>query len=153
MVTIKKCDLLKSDAKFLCHQVNCRGRMGAGVAQAIAEKYPNVRYSYYELCKCFLPDQLLGKYQAVLVTGGRFVVNIFGQLDYVTNFGKNQKFVYTNYAALKKAFQDVRALFGDGGKIAFPYKFGCGLAGGDCGTVEGLIVDCLGDFDVELCMF
>jgi hypothetical protein len=49
------------------------------------------------------------------------------------------------------AFEDMR-LWAYDGKIAFPYGFGCDLANGDWTTVEKLIVDHLGDFDVTICL-
>ena len=35
-----KGDLLSSDVKIRCHQVNCRGVMGAGLALQVKQKYP-----------------------------------------------------------------------------------------------------------------
>ena len=49
MVTIKKQDLLNSDSKYIVQQVNCQGVMGAGLAKAIADKWPVV-YDV-EICK------------------------------------------------------------------------------------------------------
>lgn len=35
----------------IAHQVNCRGKMGSGVALAIKQKYPEVYQKYSEACK------------------------------------------------------------------------------------------------------
>ena len=39
-------DLLNTQAKYICHQVNCKGRMGSGVAKQIRAKYPEVYTAY-----------------------------------------------------------------------------------------------------------
>ena len=57
-------DLFETTAKYICHQVNCKGKMGSGVAKQIRERYPEV-YSAYRLeCNLFdeqgLPKSLLG---------------------------------------------------------------------------------------------
>ena len=148
MVTIKKCDLLKSDADFICHQVNCMGVMGSGIAKSIALEWPEVKSSYVRLCKLLRPEELLGRHQRVEVPSGQTIVNIFGQL----NFGRDPNVVYTDYDALKKAFSDLRSFLRESDKVAFPYKFGCGLAHGDWAKVESMIVQHFVDFDVEICM-
>lgn len=43
-------DLFSTKAKYICHQVNCQGKMGSGVARQIREKYPTV-YQWYKV-KC-----------------------------------------------------------------------------------------------------
>ena len=42
--------LLEADADIICHQVNCQGAMGAGVAKQIADKWPNVKKEYVKFC-------------------------------------------------------------------------------------------------------
>lgn len=145
MVKILKCDLLESDAKYICHQVNCKGVMGSGVAKAIADKWPIVKEHYVELCKGFSESELIGTTQVREVAPNKYVINIFGQTDY----GRTQK-LYTSYDALASAFEEMRTYVN--GSIAFPYRFGCGLANGDWATVDQLIVNHLGDFDVRICL-
>ena len=146
MVTIKKCDLLKSDADFICHQVNCMGVMGSGIAKSIALEWPEVKSSYVRLCKLLRPEELLGRHQRVEVPSGQTIVNIFGQLNY-GNDGR----VYTDYYALRKAFGCINNIF-RGETIAMPWKIGCGLGGCDWATVESLIVKSLGNCNVKLYM-
>ena len=69
------------------------------------------------------------------------VVNIFGQ----DNFGRNK--VYTDYKALENGFdkfiKDYRNSLNIMPEvqipIAIPYKIGCGLAGGDWGSVSTIL--------------
>ena len=39
-------DITKSNADYICHQVNCQGVMGSGVAKAIRDKWPQVYEEY-----------------------------------------------------------------------------------------------------------
>ena len=41
-IVFKNGDMFSSAADVLCHQVNCMGRMGSGIAKTVREKFPNV---------------------------------------------------------------------------------------------------------------
>ena len=147
MVQICVGDIVTSDAAVICHQVNCRGAMGAGVAKAICKKWPEVKRNYIKLCgEMVNPADYLGAIQIVKIRPGFAVVNIFGQLNY-GNDGR----VYTDYYALRKAFGCINNIF-RGETIAMPWKIGCGLGGCDWATVESLIVKSLGNCNVKLYM-
>ena len=47
MITYVKGNLLESDCNYICHQVNCQGRMGSGIAGQIREKWPIVYEMYH----------------------------------------------------------------------------------------------------------
>ena len=71
---------------------------------------------------------------------------MFAQDDY----GYNGK-CYTNYAAFQECLQSLKRQVPNGVTIAMPYKIGCGLGGGDWGTVMQLILDELSPYyTVEL---
>lgn len=38
------------DLVVVCHQVNCMGVMGAGLAKQVRNRYPGVYRAYKELC-------------------------------------------------------------------------------------------------------
>ena len=137
-------DLLSSDANAICHQVNCRCVMGAGVAAAIIEKWPIVKERYRKAFEN-LKDRhsLLGKIQTVKIGQNRYVVNVFGQDDY------GHDGVYTDYSALNRAFKQLNKRFA-GQTVAFPYGFGCGLGGGDWTDIERMMVILLPDCDVKI---
>ena len=42
MITYKNGDLLESNCNFICHQVNCQGVMGSGIAKQIRNLFPFV---------------------------------------------------------------------------------------------------------------
>lgn len=137
-------DLLSSDASAICHQVNCRCVMGAGIAAVISEKWPIVKERYKKAFEN-LKDRhsLLGKIQTVKIGQNRYVVNIFGQDDY------GHDGVYTDYSALNRAFKQLNKRFA-GQTVAFPYGFGCGLGGGDWTDIERMMVILLPDCDVKI---
>ncbi len=47
MIKIVNGSILQSKVPYICHQVNCMGAMGTGVAKQIKALYPSV----YEECK------------------------------------------------------------------------------------------------------
>lgn len=135
MIEFVKDDLLNAKEDFICHQVNCKGVMGAGVAKQISDKYPQVKYQYQERCRLFKPDEkyeLLGKVQTVKINDRQYVLNIFGQF----NYGRDKNHTYTSYPALMKAMKTIRL---PGKTYAFPNHFACGLAGGNWDTVLAII--------------
>jgi O-acetyl-ADP-ribose deacetylase (regulator of RNase III) len=158
MLVHKKCDLFESGADILCHQVNCQGVMGSGVAEQVKERYPKVFEEYVDWCKEQKPEELLGKVQHIVLkmpwednpNGEPLgVLNIFGQLDY--GYGKQ----HTDYKALKHAFTIINTYCREfcpySPVLAFPYKFGCARGGGDWDTVYALMEECLTDVMVFIC--
>lgn len=146
MIKIVTSDILNSTEDCICHQVNCRGVMGAGVAKAISDKWPLVKAMYAWYCKQQTnPNDLLGKIQTINVSKNQSVINIFGQLDY----GRDKNKRYTDYAALTKAFDAIRGKF-KSKSLAFPYGFGCGLANGEWSIVNQMIETYFSDFDVVI---
>lgn len=151
MIKHIKCDIFKSGAAVICHQVNCQGVMGSGVAKQIREKYPVVFNGYKTLCNQRSPENLLGEAQFVEINDDTLlgVFNIFGQFAYGYD-GKR----YTNYNALRTALATVcdfmNAYFDPATTIAFPYKFGCYRGGGDWNVVYKMIEDVFGDSDCDV---
>lgn len=147
MIEVIKGDLLLADTKAICQQVNCQGVMGAGLAKEIADRYPNVKRHYLEFCAAADdPAKLLGEVHAVLRDPAPFdVLNIFGQLSY----GRQRGVTYTDYDALERAFFEVNRMYA-GMSVAFPWRFGCGLAGGDWTVVMNLILACMQDCRVKV---
>ena len=138
MVKIVHGDLLKSDAEYICHQVNCQGVMGSGVAKQIKKEWPAVFNSYQALCNAKAADRssLIGTVQTVKVNETKAVCNIFGQI----NYGRDGQ-CYTDILALKRAFEEIAANASICVRIAMPYRIGCGLGGGDWGVVMDMLAD------------
>ena len=123
---------------IICHQVNCKGVMGAGLAKQIRTRFPEVYYHYKESCDSGGSSRL-GEVQLVscLAGAGYLVANIFGQDGY----GRDK--CYTDYEALRRAFRWLSSM--TGWTIRIPYNFGCGLGGGDWATVLNIIQTELAD--------
>lgn len=131
-----KVNILNAFKGIICHQVNCRGAMGAGLAKLVAQKYPKVYEEYKQLCNSSKPQQLLGTIQICKVNEDLYVCNIFGQDRYGTF--KQQ----TNYNALKTAIDKLIKVANEQYpdlQIYIPKGMGCKLGGGDWNVVRKLI--------------
>ena len=147
MITYKTGDLLDSGCDIICHQVNCKGVMGSGIALQIRQKYPNV-FTSYERRANATPDSnwLLGTVDFV-PTDDFIVANLFAQDAFYPRSVR-----HTNYVALKNCLLSVKnfalafkntKLFNSSDicRIGIPYKIGCGLGGGDWEIVKSIIED------------
>ena len=70
---------------IICQQVNCKGVMGAGLAKAIADKFPIVYEKYKQCFEKMSPEELFGKTALVKITPDLYVANIFSQFNYGTH--------------------------------------------------------------------
>lgn len=123
---------------IVCHQVNCQGVMGAGLAKQIRTRFPQVFDQYVKACfNATQASDLLGRVQIVPVIkeAGYSIANIFGQ----NRYGRNG--CYTDYDALRKAFREIGRC--EGAVIRIPFKMGCGLGGGHWPTVLQIIRETL----------
>lgn len=129
-------DVFLQDADIVCHQVNCRGVMGAGIAKTVREKIsPKDFEAYREACRQ-KGAKLLGSVQFCR-TPDCLIANCFAQDGY----GRNG--LYTDYKALTRCMGAVRDMAlgpevtprDSLPVIAVPKYIGCGLAGGDWGIV------------------
>lgn len=130
-------DILESGSEIICHQVNCQGVMGSGLALQIREKYPIVFSKYKELCDAEENKKdLLGRVQLVTVDKNTVIANCFGQFT----FGRDENVTYTSYEALKECFEFLGKLSGGCGySLAIPFNIGCGLGNGDWEVVLEII--------------
>ena len=119
---------------FLTHQTNCLGVMGAGVALALANRYPEILPLYQNYCKKPVKE-IAGTTPFISTyTYGINVINLFGQV--LTGDGRQTN--YENvYTALEKFFSylpDYPEYI-----IAFPKNMSSGLAGGDWNIIYTMI--------------
>lgn len=126
----------------VCHQVNCHGVMGAGLAAQIRRMFPEVYDDYRSECeKNVKPSDLLGKVLFFSVNDNGFdynIASIFGQ----DRYGRNGCF--TDYNALRRAMEPIRVMATPFPAyplttVRIPYKMGCGLGGGDWPVVLSII--------------
>jgi O-acetyl-ADP-ribose deacetylase (regulator of RNase III) len=152
MIKEVKGNILEAPEDVICHQVNCMGVMGGGLALQIKNKYPEVYPAYKAYCKGCKdsnPKNLLGEVQTVPVYDGKIIANLFGQFDY----GRDK--LYTDYEALKESLEGILniATLYSSDSIALPYKLGCGLAGGDWNIVYNIIEEVFDNYDVTIYNF
>lgn len=156
MIKIVKGDLLDVEHGIICHQVNCRGVMGSGVADQIKKKYPKAYEKYKQLCDEHninedLRHTLLGCINGVFIKGNTskdelYVVNMFGQNNY-GNDGKQ----YTKTEKLFECFKAVRKVAeGINLPVHMPYMIGCYRGGADWKEVENLLLIAFEGYEVTL---
>ena len=122
MKIILRGDITDIESGIIVHQVNLRGSMGAGIALAIANKYPTVKSRYLSWYK----QAKLGDVQFVEIDEKLIICNLAGQLDY----GPNK--VQTDYEAYEKAIPTIKKYSTERRlKVYIPYLIGAGLAAGD----------------------
>lgn len=133
MKEIRK-SLLDIKSGIICHQVNCKGVMESGISKKIKEKYNKV---YQEYLNDHINNNLkLGYVNIIKINDYLYVANLCGQNEY------RRKKVNTNYTSLKICFYILKEY---DKQIYFPYKMGCGLAGGKWSIVKNLIQNVLPD--------
>ena len=139
MIEYRKGNLLDVKEGVIAHGVNCQGVMGAGVALAIKNAYPNVYDHYYSKCRADMQYddcEILGDVQFVTVTEKPLLVitNCFTQ----ESCGQDKRHV--NYEAVAKCFWilNSRVKLYTYGPLYIP-KIGAGLAGGDWKVISAII--------------
>lgn len=146
MVTHVKGDLLTSDCDYICHQVNCQGRMGSGIAKQIRNRFPEVYEKYINRYEDTVwrgrgTEVMLGSIDIVrLRESNRYVINMYSQADY--GYDRNR---YTSYDAFAMALEEIKLEVPAGYSIGFPKNIGCGLGGGDWRIISILIESILGN--------
>ena len=162
-------DLLESDCDYICHQVNCQGKMNSGIAKSIREKWPVVYQNYiakYEASqKIWLnlyggyedapgPDEmLLGDIQLVGLWDNYYatdfhqsVINMFAQQQ----FGYDGR-RYTSYDAFWSCLGKIKDIVPTGKKIGFPGHIGCVRGGANWDVIYEMINQVLAkDYEVYI---
>lgn len=146
-------NLLDAKADFICHQVNCQGKMGSGVAKAIRERYDNVYTYYHTECNRHMnKSELLGKLQIVPLISEievmyeketpvkpYYCINMFAQDTY--GYDGRQ---YTSLEAFKTCLEKINNHC-KGYTVAFPWMIGCVRGGADWNVILPMILETLTD--------
>lgn len=147
-------NLFDSDADIICHQVNCQGKMGSGVALEVKKRYPHVYEDYrlhYNKFGLKLGTVILVD---IREDESQCIANLCAQENY--GYDNNK---YTDYNSLRKCFESLITDIEDdqfdktptkGRTIAFPYKMSCDRGGGDWDIVSKMIEDTFEDYNVEI---
>jgi O-acetyl-ADP-ribose deacetylase (regulator of RNase III) len=128
-------DILNEKTGLIVHGVNCRAKMGAGIAQQIRKRYPQVYDDYMEYCiKHTYPQAMLGTVVFTPITDKLVIASAFTQLNYGT-YG----FKYVSYDAVDQCFSTINR-YALEHKLIIKYpKIGVGLGGGYWGIVSTII--------------
>jgi O-acetyl-ADP-ribose deacetylase (regulator of RNase III) len=142
---IIKGNILDMPNGLICHQVNCQGVMGAGLAYQIKKEYPNkVFQEYLRFCNENNYD-VMGQTQIIEVGTEHYIANLFGQYSY----GRGEQ---TNYNMLKQSLERA-ALFSVEENVTYvyiPYRMGAGLAGGNWDKIVDIVLDVEEEFNIEI---
>lgn len=128
-------DILLVERGIICHQVNCLGIMGGGIALEIRNKYPEL-YSEYRK-NCVDNTGLLGSVSVYTINENLKIANIFGQQN--IGIGKG---IRTDYDAVDKSLIELKKIINEDKTnlpIYFPKYMGCGLGGGNWSIYKEII--------------
>lgn len=124
-------DILSVTEGIILHGCNMQGKMGAGLAKQIADKYPKVLEKY----KKALPYSRLGSVIYVSINPNLIIANALIQ----DRYGRDPNITYCDYKAIEQAFKlaSQRALFAN---MPLHYsKIGAGFANGDWKIISEII--------------
>jgi len=143
LIIYEKGNLLEHSCKVRCHQVNCQGVKGGGIAKQVKELYPETMPEYIAKCKEH-GNGMMGEVIFTECHDGTVIADMFGQDAH------GQGRLQTDYEALEKCLQTVKEYASERNlSVGFPHLLGCGLAGGDWDIVSGLIEKHFKDSEVE----
>lgn len=149
MVSFINKDITTITEGIICHQVNCRGVMGAGLAKQIRNKFPK---AYEEYMVQYRNNNLwLGNVIFTIITETPilFIASLCGQDKY------GRQGIFTNYQAVRECLTIV-AKFKESleltslpihtsSPIYIPDHMGCTLGGGDWEEVLQIIHEIIPD--------
>ena len=136
-------DLLEATDTIICHQINCRSRGTAGIAAKIFKKFPWANNYDSPRTPGFFYLRGNGKDQ-------RFVIGIAGQImpglpskdikSLDSKWNREDYFIQA-LSYMKEMIYNWKdnPEFPPLESIAFPYKIGCGLGGGDWSVYSTLL--------------
>ena len=130
--------------------------MGSGIAKQIRDKWPQVYNDYcnfidigYDNKHFDWSSNILGHICWTEIDKGKYVVDFFSQDAY---YPRDK--CHTDYYAFEKCCWSLKRMLKrlnmEKCVIGFPYKIGCGLAGGDWSTVSKIIEEELSEYNVEI---
>ena len=138
-------NLLDTPVDYICHQVNCQGRMGSGIARQIRDKWPDVYEAYIRAYHN--SNNTLGDIQLIAHKDRKqVVINLYAQ-EYYGYDGRR----YTSYDAFWACLGEIKKTVPKGSKIGFPERIGCGLGGANWEVIRTMIEQVLAeDFEVYI---
>ncbi len=143
MIEFTKGDMFAMPVDIRVNSVNCKGVMGAGVALAFKERYPEMFKDYQRACR-----------EDTLRPGALHVwKNLTG--EWIINFPTKRDWREpSRYEDILAGLQALRSYLKEQGpvSVALP-ALGCGHGGLDWDRVSSMIEDNLGDLDASIFVF
>ena len=163
-----QCNLLDAPVDYICHQVNCQGRMGSGIAKQIRERWPVVYKNY--MAKIYAVDEFVSKTYGGYENGPNTSEILLGDIQivglwedyYATDFHQSvinmfaQQYYgydgkrYTSYDAFWNCLNLIKQTVPKGSTIGFPDHIGCGLGGANWEVILTMIKEVLNDYNVYI---
>lgn len=150
-----KGNLLDADLDYICHQVNCQGRMGSGIAGKIKEKYPEAYNEYIlwhnkweneasDVYGCYEngpsgDELMLGHILVHALDYNHNIIHMAAQQYYGYDGCR-----YTSYDAFYSCLGEILQNVPKGSSISFPGHIGCGLGGANWNIISTMIDEVLG---------
>lgn len=133
-------NILSEKRGIIVHGVNSRGVMGAGVALAVKQNYPQAFNDYQK--RCYMSSNintLLGEIVTTRVSENLFIVNAFTQI----NYGVYHAWTQDNYNAVKSCFFKVNVIAKHFNLPVFFPMIGSGYGKGDWLQIKEIILNTL----------
>lgn len=148
---ITKCP---SGINVIIHQANTQNIMGAGVALALRNRWPEIYeadsdYHDYMVEKFQIKEvaeeKMLGTFSRVYADNGQYrimVINLYGQK--LRRSEQNSIFPATDYSAVIAGLKSIKIYLDRLAKdqyikVGIPFGMGCGLGGGDWNFYDAII--------------
>lgn len=160
-IQIIKGDLLEADVQYICHQVNCQGKMNSGIAKSIREKWPIAYEEYliwYKSCEeesiktCTfeepvgISELMLNNIHIVKVNSNQSVIHMASQQFY----GYDNK-RYTSYDAFWNCLKKIKEKVPKGSSLGFPWKIASNRGGANWTVIFAMIKETLSkDYEVQI---
>ena len=150
MITIKESSLFDAAEGLICHQVNCKGNMGRGVAKQFRELYPRAYYRYLSLCQSSSAATLLGTCLFNKEDDNHISCSMFAQDDW-----RGTNVCNTNYNAVRECCGEIKEFIihnklSRDYPINMPYGIGAGLGGGDWLIIHSILEEEFLDYNLIL---
>lgn len=128
MLNIKTGSILEATEKYIAHQCNCITQKSAGTAKSIFDKFPySNTYAARDIPDIMGTIKILGN-----GTDQRFIINMFAQ--YYPGKSKYPSSTLDGINIREKCFHKCLlriAKIANLESVAFPWKIGCNLGGGN----------------------
>lgn len=149
-------NLLDATEQFVAHQCNCLSRgQAAGIAKHIFSKWP---WADVYIQRNGWVDREISKPGTVQICGNgkdqRYVVALYsqiypGQAYPPKDSAENRQKLFRESLDCFKKFPEVKGSY----SIAFPWKVGCGIAGGDWTIYQAMLEEFSKDVDGDVVIY